>query len=98
MIRIILTVVLPLIAPTLIYFFLVRLRAKWKKEDETAEHIPAYHAWPWFRLIGFGGVLLILTFLVFGFPNYDGFHGKYVPPHMENGELVPGQFVKETDE
>jgi len=95
MIRIILTMLLPLIAPTLIYFFIIYLKAKWKKEDEGASDIPSYHAWPWVRLVGAGAVLLVLTFLSFGFPSYEGFKGQYIPPHVENGELIPGYFTED---
>lgn len=96
MLRMILTMVLPLLAPTIVFYIILRLRAKWRKEDEGATVVPAYHKWPWIRLIAAGAVLLILTFLFTGMPNGEGYEGKYIPPHMENGKLIPGHFEKET--
>lgn len=95
MLRMILTMVLPLLAPTIVFYIILRLRAKWRKEDEDATDVPAYHTWPWIRLVAAGAVLLIVTFVFTGLPTGENYEGEYVPPHMENGELVPGQFVKE---
>ncbi len=95
MIRMILTMLLPLLAPTILFFCVLYFKAKWKKEDEGAAEIPAYHTWPWLRLISAGGVLLILTLLFTGLPTGEGYQGNYIPPHMENGELIPGHFEKE---
>ncbi len=38
-----------------------------------------------------GFVLVLLSFLVFGFQPRDGTEVEYIPSHMENGRLVPAQ-------
>ena len=93
--RIFLTVILPLLAPTIIYFSIIYLKAKWRKEDEGAKEVPAYHTWPWVRLIGLGGVLAALVLLFMGAPTYEGFKGKYVPPQVIDGKLIQGHYIDE---
>ncbi|MEC9346218.1 MAG: DUF6111 family protein [Pseudomonadota bacterium] len=38
-----------------------------------------------------GLVLVLLSFLVLGFQPRHGIDVEYIPPHMENGKLVPAQ-------
>jgi hypothetical protein len=48
---------------------------------------------PWLRLIIIGAVfaslMIIITDIIFR-PDME--KGTYIPPHMENGELIPGYF------
>ena len=85
MLREILTLVIPLLLPTLLY--LVWLRAtRWSE----ANGVVAWHKLPWVWLAVAGVALTALVLLVvtvgFGSPA----RGIYVPPRVENGEIVPG--------
>ena len=44
-----------------------------------------------FRLT-FGGIVLVILSLVAAGLTGEKHRGGYVPPHMENGEIVPGRF------
>lgn len=74
--------------PFAIYFayrnFLLR-----HKLEEGAEYSPV----PYHRLFVIGGVLAVLAFVVMYLAGDKVQNGKYVPAHMENGQLVPGKVV-----
>jgi hypothetical protein len=48
---------------------------------------------PWTLLVGSGLLLVALSFVWWRIGDGAPADGVYVPPHMENGELVPGEFV-----
>jgi Family of unknown function (DUF6111) len=84
MLRVLLTIVLPLVLPTAAYLLWVGtfggergLRVRWATV-------------PWVWLIGGGAVLLAIVLFVvtvhFGAPQ----EGVYVPPRWEGGRIVPG--------
>ena len=50
-------------------------------------------AHPWALLTAAGLVLVILSFVWWGLSGGETTSGVYVPPHVEDGEVVPGQFV-----
>jgi hypothetical protein len=45
---------------------------------------------PWTMLFASGLVLVVVSFLYLGFVEGAGPRGVYVPPHVENGRVVPG--------
>jgi hypothetical protein len=45
---------------------------------------------PWTMLFVSGLVLVVASFVVLGFLEDTGSRGTYVPPHVENGQVVPG--------
>lgn len=51
---------------------------------------PHFREGPLFRLVLAMLVVAILCFLFLG-ARMDEVKGEYVPPHMENGVMVPGQ-------
>ena len=78
-------VVLPFILPTLIYAgYVVTVRARGGSRNPEM---------PWIWLIAAGALLVIVTFvaaaLLGGAPPTD----RYVAPKIENGKIVPGQFL-----
>ena len=48
---------------------------------------------PWTYLTAAGLLLVILSFVWWGLMSGDTTAGTYIPPHLEDGEVVPGQFV-----
>ncbi len=90
MARVFLTIVLPLLLPTLLYLL-------WLMATERAP-IAAPGAWrelPWPWLLGAGVVLaaLLLWVVVVGLGGPT--QGTYVPPHYIDGRVVPGHLVPE---
>lgn len=85
MLRVLLTIVLPLVLPTALYvLWLTTLR------PTRQNGAPSWRTLPWLWLAGVGVVLLALVLLVvtvhFGAPQ----EGVYVPPRWQNGHIVPG--------
>jgi hypothetical protein len=85
MIRVVLTILLPLLAPTAIY--LVWLFAIGRAEDAAA-----LKRLPWTWLIVAGVVAVTVALLVVGI-DAGGGNGQYIPPHIQGGSVVPGQVV-----
>ena len=48
---------------------------------------------PWTFLTAAGLMLVILSFVWWGLSGGESTTGVYIPPHLEDGEVVPGQFV-----
>ena len=105
MFRIILTYVLPLVLPTILYLAWTSWvtkkvrdnRAKAKAEGVEGDHTEPEDydiKTPWFRLILAGVGLLVVTLILslfFGPKNPDG--SVYQAPYMDGDTIVPGQFV-----
>jgi hypothetical protein len=85
MIRVFLTVILPLLLPTALYLLWISTLG--------APHEGGAMPWaavPWVWLAGAGAVLLAIVLLVvtvgFGTPQ----QGVYVAPRWQNGHIIPG--------
>ena len=108
MVRILITYILPLALPTVLYFAWAAWVRKQIKashaeaqnndgddETATAEEIAAYDIKaPWFRLILSGIVLMILSLLlsVLLGPKNPP-ESDYQPPRLEDGKVVPGEYA-----
>lgn len=93
MIRKILMIAVPLLAPTLVYILYMYYTAKNRQEEEAGRRLPEWRKWPWVKLITAGSFLTALTVAVLGFPSDSHDPGAYVPPHMKDGKIVPGGFT-----
>jgi hypothetical protein len=83
MIRILLTYVLPLILPTVLYLLWLRFAVARGRAPE----VP----YVWLLLAG----LVLVTITVFGLTLSGGTPtGRYQPPHLEDGRVVPGRVVR----
>lgn len=96
MIRILITYIIPLALPTIMFFIWSawarkRLKAKHATDEEAQEAFEI--STPWFRLIIMGVVLmavgLILSVL---FSPKNPPDSIYKAPYIENGRIVPGQY------
>jgi hypothetical protein len=94
MLRVFLTIVLPLVLPTLLYLVWVRV-AHWgsaegsQQGSERGETV-RWAALPWVWLAAAGALLLALTLFVVTVHFGTSQTGPYVPPRWENGRIVPG--------
>ena len=91
MLRVVVSVVVPLVLPTILFFvyaWYVAQRARAAGVEEPKElDVP----WSW---LGFAGILLAAVSLGVNFMGAgDEPGGVYVPPHMEDGRIVPGRVV-----
>jgi hypothetical protein len=78
-----------LLAPAVLYFiYLVIARKARLGKNETAKTLLAL-PWPW--LLGAGIVLMAASLVVLSLSSGDDRGGTYIPPHLEDGKVVPGK-------
>ncbi|MGF1627261.1 MAG: DUF6111 family protein [Alphaproteobacteria bacterium] len=96
MIRVLLTFVVPLLAPTVLYLIYVvianwlRRRSKAAEDDQSTTVIRTL---PWLWLAGIGVVLTIISAVWFADFDREPPGGTYVPPQLIDGRIVPGHVV-----
>ena len=89
MLRVVSTIILPLVLPTALYLLWLWLARRLSPATEPGDG-PPWHALPWLWLAIAGVVLLgAVLALVSGSAGTAG-PGVYVPPRWENGRIVPG--------
>ena len=81
--RVLLTVLLPLLAPALLYFLYMSSRGR---AGSAIQEVP----WTWLAIAG--GALMLITLGAVALLGGADPGTAYQPPHMENGEIAPGQF------
>ncbi len=89
MFRILISYILPLALPTALYF----AWAAWLRKTK-AHHERPQISTPWLTLILMGLALMslgLVVSVVLGPKNPPG--SVYQPPRLENGKVIPGQFV-----
>lgn len=69
--------------PFALYAVYLRLLAQEKPSGEARDH-------PWTILFGTGLLLVAASFVYWGLTEGEPAEGVYVPPHMEDGRIVPG--------
>jgi hypothetical protein len=88
--REILTLLVPLILPTVIYLLWLRA-TRWSEANGA---VPWHKLpWVWLALTGVGLTAIVLAVVTVGFGTTTP--GVYVPPHIENGRIVPGHVEPE---
>lgn len=99
MIRILLTVILPLLAPTLAYMMWLKIQRDRARAKADGTPVPEWETLPWPTLIGVGAALAIAGLFFFGLSDDSGRQtGKYHPAKVIDGELIPGYFEKADEE
>lgn len=83
--RILLTYILPLALPTLLYLIWATMTARRNKQDAA----PLSQG-PWFRLIVAGFVLLLAALAATAMYGTMEKGGEYRPPYTKDGKVVPG--------
>lgn len=89
MLRVSLTIVLPLALPTVLYLLWLRL-ARWAQQDAPPGASEGWATLPWLWLAAAGAVLLAAVLFVVTVNFGNSTPGLYVPPHLENGRVIPG--------
>ncbi|HVM79448.1 MAG TPA: DUF6111 family protein [Stellaceae bacterium] len=89
MIRVLLTIVLPLLLPTLLYvlWVLTMRRAELNAGGQLLQKVPLV----WLAAAGLALVALVLVVASLGFGGSG--NGVYVPPTTVDGKIVPGHVV-----
>ena len=85
MLRVIFTIVLPLLLPTALYLLWLRAAQGWQQGEAVR-----WTALPWLWLGGTGVLLLAVVLFVVTVHFGTATPGVYVPPRWENGQIVPG--------
>jgi hypothetical protein len=85
MTRIALTIVVPLLLPTVLYWLWLRATGRLA--------VGGYAALPWPWLLSVGVALTALTLVVVTVHYGNSPQGAYVAPHVEDGKMVPGHVV-----
>jgi Family of unknown function (DUF6111) len=85
MLRVVLTIVLPLLLPTALYLLWV---ATLGSSQEGV--IIRWTAVPWIWLAGAGAILLAIVLLVVTVHFGSSQEGVYVPPRWQGDQIVPG--------
>ena len=93
MIKQILTILLPLLAPTIAYLIWGWFMRKRKHDLDDGKKLEAWQTWPWRYLVGAGAILSMISLLLLGLTTNNNLTGKYIPPTVIDGELVPGHFI-----
>jgi hypothetical protein len=85
MLREILTLVVPLLLPTVLYLVWIRA-VRWSETGGAAiwHKLP----WVWLAVTGVALTAIVLFVVTVGFGTSE--RGTYVPPYFENGRIVPG--------
>lgn len=85
MLRVFLTIILPLLLPTVLY--LLWISTLGSPEERGAVR---WTTLPWVWLAGAGVVLLAIVLVVVTVHFGSSQEGVYVPPRWQNGRIVPG--------
>ncbi len=91
MLRILLTVLLPIALPIILYIAYVKL-ARPQSANATAAWRPPLGLW----LVLGAAVLLVAGMLALGFSRGVPPDTKLIAPHIENGEIIPSQRLDQT--
>ena len=76
---------------TLLFLLPFGLYALYWRLSQMKEGQAPSHAHPWTILFASGLGLVIVSFLFWGITEGAGEKGVYVPPHLEDGVIVPGR-------
>lgn len=93
MIRQLITIAVPLLAPAVLYL-LYSWHVQRKGGEETSDDPFSWREIPWIWLLVSGTALLAVTLVTFSFIGRTGMEVQYEAPRFEDGKRVPGQFVK----
>lgn len=80
----------PVLIPLVVYY-LWHMNAR-RKAKKSGAALPHFRDGPWYWAVLASLLIAVACFLFLGLTHAEN-SGNYVPPHMENGTLVPGRVV-----
>lgn len=89
MTRVLMTYLLPLVLPIAVYLVWTWISGKGERGEGDP---PRWYEGPWFWLILAGFGLMVSVLAVTAILQGNDPSATYVPPHVEDGNVVPGQF------
>jgi hypothetical protein len=90
--RVLLEYVVPIVLPSLLY--LAWLAYENKRVARGGEGVlRRWQEGPWAWLFAAGVVIAVAGTLMLSLLQGFGTEGRYIPPHVENGRIVPGHVV-----
>lgn len=93
MIRLLLSTLIPLLAPTVFFFVWIWIRNRYVLDHDGKA--PPVERGVWFWLLILGGVLVLAVFAVSALTGPSGApDDRYVPPVEKDGVIIPGHFEK----
>lgn len=92
MIKKLITIGLPLLAPVIVYLAYMWATYKKRMAEEQGQPIPPWQEWPWTILVASGVFLMATTLIGLNYTDRTGRDAAYTPPTIQNGEVVPGDF------
>ena len=90
MIRILLTVLLPMALPSTVYFLWFANERRRAIAAGTPEAMPRLGDVPWFVLASAGVAIVAVVLFAGSIYSGDAPGSVYVPPHVEGDRVVPG--------
>jgi hypothetical protein len=92
MVRVFFVYLLPLVLPVLAYLAWHRFQSRRLEAGSRTEPIPPVSDAPWLALAAVGVGLALIVAVALAFIDGNAPPGsQYVPPHLENGKVVPGR-------
>jgi hypothetical protein len=88
--RILLTILLPLLGPLVLYLLWMSYVAK--RRRDTGEDPPELTKGMLFIALSMGGVLSIVVLVTVALLGAGDTTSEYVPPRQENGRIIPGHY------
>ena len=65
-----------------------------RKATMEGKQVLRFRDGPWYWVVLSSFIIAVVCFIFLGEEATQGGKGTYIPPHMENGTLVPGQVEK----
>ena len=93
MIRQIVTIAVPLLAPTIAYILYIYFSRKNQEDEEEGREVPHWRQWPWVILVPSGALLAALSLFILGITGEQHDPNTYIPPRLEDGKIIPGGFA-----
>lgn len=88
MVRVFITIVVPLLLPTALYLLWV---TTWGAPHDGGASAWSSLPWVWLAAAGAGLLVVVLLVVTVGFGTAQ--RGMYVPPRWENGRIIPGHIA-----
>ncbi len=89
MIRIVFFYLVPFLLPTMVYAAWLWYRARYVETHEGKT--PGLEKGPWPLLLFLGAVLVLIMLGVTALLGGGAADSHYVPPHLEDGKMIPGR-------